>query len=177
MQDSNMQEKEILKTCDIELVGLSVTMAARAVEKFFNRRLKKSGITMQQIYTMYAIAEYRGKSISYIASKLYMDRSTLSRGIDKIPDHVKIYKDHSDKRYGYPGLTESGVELLKKWFPRIINLEKGLGAIVSDKSDFIKFIQTFSSDIVKNKMSSSISDIEPNENEVKVNAPSANGFF
>lgn len=165
MQELNIKEKEILKTCDIELVGLSVIMAARAVEKFFNRRLKKSGITMQQIYAMYAIAEYRGKNISYIASKLYMDRSTLTRGIYKISDYVKVYKDPSDKRYGYPGLTESGSEILKKWLPRIIHLEKGLGAIVADKSDFIRFIQTFSSDIVKNKMSLDILDIEPDENE------------
>lgn len=112
MQESN--SKEILDTCSVRLIGLSVMMAARSVEKFFNTKLKMSGVRMSKLYVMYALAEYRGKSISYIADKLFMDRTTLKRIVQNNPEYIKFYKNPLDKRYAYPALTSEGAEFLKK---------------------------------------------------------------
>lgn len=158
-----MEEKEILKTGSVELVGLSILMAARSIENFFNRKLSKSGVTMSQVYALYAISEYRGKNISYIAKKLCMDRSTLTRRINLTKQYVTLYKEPSDKRNAYPGLTPEGAEFLKKWMPKLMSLEKGIGVFVSDKENFIKFIKSFSSDIVNNKIRADILDVVANE--------------
>ncbi len=152
MQNPNREEETLLKTCSVQLVGLSVKMASRSVEKFFNRKLKKYGTTMAEIYAMYAISEYRGKSVAYMAEKLYMDRTTLTRQINKNKKYVLIYKNDMDKRFAYPALTPEGAEFLKKLMPKVMEIEKGLGILVSGKENFIKFIDTFSSDIVKNKV-------------------------
>lgn len=166
MQDSN--SKEILDTCSVKLVGLSIMMAARSVERFFNTKLRMSGVRMSKLYVMYALAEYRGKSMSYIADKLFMDRSTLKRIVQNNPDYIQFYKNPLDKRYSYPALTSEGVEFLKKWMPRLMSLERGLGVLVQDKENFINFMKIFNVDIVrsiKSEESVENEEISPNDNK------------
>jgi DNA-binding MarR family transcriptional regulator len=171
MENYNTGRNEILETSSVKLVGLSVMMAARSIERFFNIKLKMSGARMSKLYVMYALAEYRGKSISYIADKLCMDRSTLKRIVAKNTNYIEFYKDPVDKRYAYPALTSEGAEFLKKWMPRLMSLERGLGVLVQDKENFINFIKTFSSDIVKgikNEESTETEDeIQPENNKQK----------
>jgi DNA-binding MarR family transcriptional regulator len=149
MKDYNSSGKEILDTCSVKLIGLSVMMASRSVERFFNAKLKMSGVRMSKLYVMYAIAEYRGKNISYIADKLFMDRSTLKRIVENNKEYIEFHKNPLDKRYMYPALTPQGAEFLKKWMPRLMSIERGLGVLVQDKENFINFIKIFSSDIVR----------------------------
>lgn len=148
-----IEDKDIFNTCSVKMVGLSVTMAARAIESLFNSKLKASGVTMSKLYIMYALAEYRGKPISYVSKKLGMDRSTMKRMISKNKNHFAFYKDSSDCRFAYPALTHEGAEFLKKWMPTLISLEIGLGVLVKDKGNFINFIKKFSSDIGNAKKS------------------------
>ena len=145
------EDKDIFNTCSVPMVGLSVTMAARSIESFFNKKLKDSGVTMSKLYIMYALAEYRGRSISYISNKLGMDRTTLHRMISHNKAHFAFYKNPLNGINSYPALTSEGAEFLKKWMPRLLSLEKGLGFLVQDKENFINFIKKFSSDIVKFK--------------------------
>jgi DNA-binding MarR family transcriptional regulator len=153
-----LEDKDIFNTSSVQMVGLSVTMAARAIESLFNAKLKASGVTMSKLYIMYALAEYRGRSISYISKKLGMDRSTMNRMISKNKNHFAFYKDDSDSRFSYPALTYEGAEFLKKWMPTLISLEIGLGILVKDKGNFINFIKKFSSDIAKAKKDEGIEE-------------------
>lgn len=145
---SDIDEPLKLKSKNTELIGLGIAMAARSLTAFFNKELKLSGLTIKQIYCLYAVKEYTGKSLSFIADKLYIDRSTMSRQIAGIKAYVKLNKS-GDRRYLYPEVTEEGEAFLKRWMPKILELERGVGAFVEDKAEFVEFIHTFSSALAK----------------------------
>lgn len=137
-----------LKSKNVELIGLGITMASRSLISFFNKKLRLSGLTIQQIYCLYAVKQYVGKNLGYIADKLYIDRSTMSRQIAGIKEYIKL-RQSGDRRYLYPEVTEKGETFLKQWMPKVLELEQGIGVFVDNKSDFIEFIHTFSSDLIK----------------------------
>lgn len=139
----------ILKTCDVELLGLGICMASRAIANFFNRNLRKHNITMNQVYLLYAVAEYRGKNIGFIAKKMYMNYKSMMVCIRSMPKYVEIYKNSSDKRAIYPALTKEGAIFLKEIMPKIMELEQGIGIFAKDKHDFINFVYNFSGEITK----------------------------
>ena len=143
----------ILKTCDVELLGLGISMASRAVSNFFNKHLKKDGVTMNQVYLLYAIAEYRGNNIGYIAKKMFMNYKSMMVCVRSMPKYVDIYKNSMDKRSLYPGLTREGAVFLKEVMPKIIELEQGIGMFAKDKQDFINFVYNFSGEITKHARS------------------------
>jgi len=147
-----MKNELSLKTCETELIGLGITMAARAVSRFFNKSLKGLGVTMTQAYAMYAISEYRGYNTGYIAKKLYIDHCVLRKCIESIKKYVEIHKDSSDKRATYPALTQEGAIFLRKIMPKLIEFEQGIGHITQNKDFFINFIHTFSTKMVRSKI-------------------------
>lgn len=140
----------ILKTCDIELLGLGICMASRAISNFFNINLRKYDITMNQVYILYAIAEYRGKNIGFISKKMFMNYRSMMVCARSMPKYVEIHKNPSDKRALYPALTKDGATFLKEIMPKIIELEQGIGMFAKDKPDFINFVYNFSGEITKN---------------------------
>jgi len=139
----------ILKTCDIELLGLGICMASRAISNLFNRHLRKYNITMNQVYLLYAVAEYRGKNIGYISKKMFMNYKSMMVCLRSMEKYVEVYRDSSDKRSLYPGLTKEGATFLKEVMPKIIELEQNIGILAKDKHDFINFVYNFSGDITK----------------------------
>lgn len=139
----------ILKTCDIELLGLSVCMASRSISNLFNRNLRRYGTTMNKVYILYALSEYRGHNIGYIAKKLFMNYKSMMVCIKSMSKYVEMHKTSDDKRSIYPGLTSEGATFLKEMMPKMIGLEQGIGLFVKDKQDFINFIYNFSGDIYK----------------------------
>lgn len=141
-----------LKSRNIELVGLGITMASRSVSKFFNKSLRKYGITMNQVYVMYAIAEYRGYNIGYIAKKLLIEHCALKQCMESIEKYVKIYKDPQDKRAYCPALTQEGSEFLKKIMPKMLELEEAIGLLTKDKDFFIDFVNKFSTDMARSTL-------------------------
>jgi len=143
----------ILKTCDIELLGLGVCMASRAISNFFNKHLRNHGVTMNQVYLLYAVAEYRGKNIGYMAKKMFMNYKSMMVCIRSMPKYVEIYKNSNDKRSLYPALTKEGAIFLKEIMPKIIELEQGIGIFAKDKPDFINFVYNFSGEITKSARS------------------------
>src|SRR5947207_2533753 len=116
-------DSAVLKTCDIELLGLGICMASRAIANFFNKHLRKYDVTMNQVYLLYALAEYRGHNIGFIAKKMFMNYKSMMVCIRSMPKYVEIYKNSSDKRALYPGLTKEGATFLKEVMPKIIELE------------------------------------------------------
>lgn len=139
----------ILKTCDVELLGLGICMASRSIANFFNKHLRKYNITMNQVYILYAIAEYRGNNIGFIAKKMFMNYKSMKVCIMSMPKYVKIHKNSKDKRAVYPALTKEGATFLKEIMPKIMELEQGIGIFAKDKPDFINFVYNFSGEISK----------------------------
>jgi DNA-binding MarR family transcriptional regulator len=144
-----------LKSCEVELIGLGITMAARYVFRFFNKSLKDFGVTMTQAYVMYAISEYRGHTTSYIAKKLYVKHRALSECILLIKGYVKVHRHtepYMDSRATYPALTRKGAAVLKKIMPKLIEIEKEIGMDIEGKEFLIKFIENFSTQMVKSTL-------------------------
>lgn len=139
----------ILKTCDVELLGLGISMASRAISNFFNTNLRKYGVTMNQMYLMYALAEYRGKNVGFIAKKMFMNYKSMMVCIRSMPKYVETHKNSADKRSVYPALTKEGSTFLKEMMPKMMELEQGIGIFAKDKNDFINFVYNFSGEITK----------------------------
>jgi DNA-binding MarR family transcriptional regulator len=143
-------DSSVLETCDVELLGLGICMASRSILNLFNKHLREYDVTMNQVYLLYALAEYRGHNIGFIANKMFMNYKSMMVCIRSMPKYVEIYKDPSDKRALYPALTKEGATFLKEIMPKIIELEKGIGIFAKDKPDFINFVYKFSGEITKN---------------------------
>jgi DNA-binding MarR family transcriptional regulator len=139
----------ILKTCEVELLGLGITMASRSIANFFNKYLKKYNVTMNQVYILYAVAEYRGNNLDYMAHKMFINHKSMMVTMKSMPDYVEMHKSRHDKRSIYPALTEKGANFLKKVMPALIDLEEGIGLLAKGKSEFIEFVYRFSGAITK----------------------------
>jgi DNA-binding MarR family transcriptional regulator len=140
-----------LKSCDVELIGLGISIASRVITRLLNKTLKKYGVNMTQAYVMYAIAEYRGYNSRFIAKKLCMSNASFHHCAYSLNGYVKFYDDESDRRIRCPALTESGARLIKEFMPKLIEAEAKLGLLTRDKEPFIEFIQKFNSEIIKIK--------------------------
>src|SRR5690554_3614032 len=60
---------------------LNARMAARAVTRLADRRLRQHGITAAQFSILTLLCDHPGRSVTQMASALAMDRSTLSRNL------------------------------------------------------------------------------------------------
>jgi DNA-binding MarR family transcriptional regulator len=140
-----------LRSSNVKLIGLGLTMASRAVRMFFDKALKDYGISMNQAYIMYAIAEYRDHHAQYISKKLFISRSSLWLFIDGMKEYVSIHK-LPGKRFKFPALTKKGSELLMIIMPKIIKIEKEISLLVKGGDFFIEFISIFSTEIVKSTL-------------------------
>jgi len=138
-----------LKSNNVELIGLSISMCARAINTIFNKSLKRYGVSMSQIHIMYAISEYRGYHMDYIAKKLVMYQHSLKLCIQQMPQYIQFHKDPADRRAVYPALTEEGAKLLKKMMPKVLKIEESFGVIAKDKDKFIDYLSKFNKDVIK----------------------------
>ena len=138
----------LLEQDGVSLIGLGTMMIQRAVVAYMNHSIKKSGLTISQIYTLYIVGELRGDNISHMARKAAMDRSTLTRAVSTMKKYISVHKDGINNRDSYPALKKAGADFLEKWMPRVLELEQGLSIPTGNPVAFIQFINFFSSEIV-----------------------------
>lgn len=149
MEPNIGKSKLKLKKKQVELISLGLLMACRSMLAFFNRSLRESGLTVQQIYCLYGINEYRGHHLRYIAGKLYMDKSSITRCVHNLKEYIKVEHHDGNKKHLYAELTVAGTEKFNIWFPKVLELENSIGALIKDRDSFISFIHTFSGDLSK----------------------------
>jgi len=150
---------DILKCDNVNLFCLGTMMAHRSVVKYMNSAIKKSGVTINQIYLLFIIDRLRGDNLSCMAKKGVMDRTTLIRGIQNLRGYVSLHKNIDvDQRFLYPALTKKGADLLEQWMPKVLDLEKGFQILAGDGDAFIRFVEFFSSEMTTLKK-----DIDSNQ--------------
>ena len=71
------------------------------------------GITLAQCHTLIEIAKYKGVSLNDLAAALTLDKSTMSRTVNKLVNAGLVTReiDKSDRRYMKISLTPAGQEL------------------------------------------------------------------
>lgn len=146
-----------LKVRTVELIGLGVITAARALYVFFKRQMRQCPLNIYQIYCLYAISKYKGKHMAYMVNRLCTSRTGFRTALEKTPLYV-VYTKKEDKRYLYPELTEEGQKFLDKWLKKVLAIEYSLGFMVEDKESFLNFVHIFCSELAKGNRNSVDSD-------------------
>jgi DNA-binding MarR family transcriptional regulator len=97
---------------------LNTRMAARAVTRRADRKLRAYGVTASQFNILGALSVHAGRSITEIANDLAMDRTTLSRNLALLERKGLVSSAPADKGNGRLGaLTEAGQAMLEAILP------------------------------------------------------------
>ena len=97
---------------------LNTRMAARAITRRYDRRLRPFGITAAQFTILNAIASNPDRSVTEMAQSIAMERSTLSRNIDVLVRKHLVDRHEAAKGNGrLCALTEAGRALAASLVP------------------------------------------------------------
>ncbi|MEO1796347.1 MAG: MarR family transcriptional regulator [Pseudomonadota bacterium] len=102
--------KLISETCMLQ----HVRAAARRLTEHYETILQPTGLTASQFTTLVATARAKGAPISFLAERLDMDRTTMTRVIAPLERRglVATLPDKDDKRLRRLMLTDEGRALL-----------------------------------------------------------------
>lgn len=97
---------------------LNTRMAARAVTRRANRKLRGFGVTATQFSILTAARQRPGRSITEIAESIAMERTTLSRNLDLMARKGLVRLEGAEKGNGrLCSLSEEGQVLLDRIVP------------------------------------------------------------
>ena len=98
--------------------------ASRLITQFYDKKLKSSGIRITQFTILSFIAISENKSLVSLSEELFMDRTTLTRGLDILIKNGLIQQIKSkDSRKKIMKLTEKGYKILDEAIPLWLEAE------------------------------------------------------
>ena len=98
--------------------AINLRKASRAISQFYDRALEPSGLTSTQFTVLIAIAIHGPATITALADRLVMDRSTLGRDLDRLEDQGWVTTTPGlDRRSKELRLTPTGFEILMQAVP------------------------------------------------------------
>ena len=101
-----------------ECLGTRVRVLSRTITRIFDEHFRPFDATGAQLWLLGAMGYFGAKSPSELARALSMDKSTLSRNIQRLADRGWIVIDDPDSGRGQiVSLSENGAELLVKIQP------------------------------------------------------------
>lgn len=118
-----------LTTCLV----LNTRMAARAVTRLCDRKLRHHGVTAAQFNILGSLVGQEGRSITELAQAIAMDRSTLSRNLALLERKGIVTTkpaEHGNGRISM--LTEHGHELVESIMPDWRKAQMELRATLSN---------------------------------------------
>ncbi len=88
-------------------------VATRQITKFYNRRLRRFGITYNHLFILTCLWEQEGVQVKYLAKQLCLDSSSLTGHLDRMErvELVVRQDDPADRRAIRVFLTEKGRHL------------------------------------------------------------------
>lgn len=103
--------RQVIAVCP----GVNARMAARRINRFFDARLRATGLSFAQFSLMAQIAAARDDTIGGLAAALGLDQSTLSRNLRVLERDglVEIVTAVQDMRRRAVWLTEQGARRLE----------------------------------------------------------------
>jgi DNA-binding MarR family transcriptional regulator len=96
----------------------NLRQAARAITQFYDAQLQPSGLRATQFTVLMAISLNQQITITDLAARLGMDRTTLTRNLKPLEKQGLVESDPGeDRRTRVVTLTGQGKEALKKAWP------------------------------------------------------------
>jgi len=125
-----------------QCVVLNARMAARAVSRRYDRKLKPYGITAAQFGIMGVLARHGGESVTGISERLAMDRTTASRNLDLLVRKGLAETTEAEKgNVRACKLTDKGQALVDKLGPKWREAQQELQTFLPD-ADLEKTLDT-----------------------------------
>ena len=99
-------------------VAYNLRKATRAVSQLYDRALKPSNLRVTQFSLLVELAVAGLITVSELASKMVMDRTTLARNLKPLEKRGLVATvPGQDRRTRVASLTKQGVEVLMEAFP------------------------------------------------------------
>ncbi|WP_240229617.1 MarR family winged helix-turn-helix transcriptional regulator [Devosia lacusdianchii] len=97
---------------------LNTRMAARAITRRADRKLRPFGVTAAQFTIMTSLQSRPGLSVTEMAESIAMDRTTLSRNLDLLETKGVVASTRPSRANGRVcALTDAGRELVAQMLP------------------------------------------------------------
>ena len=105
-----------------------IDVAARKMTKFYNRRLKKFGITYNHLFILTCLWEREGVNVKDLSRELLLDSSSLTGHLDRMERVGLVVRkdDPDDRRAVRVFLTDKGRRLKKQLEPIGMELKETL---------------------------------------------------
>jgi DNA-binding MarR family transcriptional regulator len=96
-----------------EHVCFLLDVATRRITRFYNRRLRRFGITYNHLFILTCLWEQEGMHVKDLAQQLYLDSSSLTGHLDRMERVALVVRqdDPDDRRAVRVFLTEKGRQL------------------------------------------------------------------
>ena len=111
-----------------EHVCFLMDVATRRITKFYNRRLRRFGITYNHLFILTCLWEREGVNVKDLAKRLCLDSSSLTGHLDRMERTALVVRqdDPDDRRAVRVFLTEKGRQLKEQLQPISQELKKTL---------------------------------------------------
>lgn len=112
---------------------LSTVMAARAMTRRYDERLRPFGVSVAQFTVLGAVRKSAGETMTAIAERIAMDRTTLSRNLDLLVRKGLVREERAPRGNGRVcHLTPEGDALLDAIIPVWRQAQAELRELVKD---------------------------------------------
>jgi DNA-binding MarR family transcriptional regulator len=103
-------------------------VATRKITKFYNRRLRRFGITYNHLFILTCLWEQDGVNVKNLSKQLLLDSSSLTGHLDRLEKRGLVHRqdDPEDRRAVQVFLTEKGRYLKDQLEPIGLELKETL---------------------------------------------------
>jgi DNA-binding MarR family transcriptional regulator len=124
--------KEKLAALSRECLSNNINRTARIITRVYDEKSRPHGYRSTQVQTLYRIAYWEPVSITDLARKADMDRTTVIRNCRVLEkDGLVSFKTGDDKRFRLVELTGRGWQVVNKsysvWLEQKAGIEKKIG--------------------------------------------------
>lgn len=141
-----MNDKKMIEQITGRCLAVRTLSAARAIARRYDAALRPVGLTITQFTLLAAIAYTRPNSITEIADRLSMERTSLTRGA-KLLESSGLIARHGEvsARKRALRITEKGLEVLREAYPLWQSVqtdtEQRLGEEWDDTNRFLNLLR------------------------------------
>lgn len=141
-----MNDKLMIKNITGRCLAVRTLSAARAISRRYDAALRPVGLTITQFTLLAAIAQTRPDSISEIAERLSMERTSLTRGAKLLESSGLIARSgEAGVRKRALRITEKGLKLLREAYPlwekAQMEMETQLGDEIDETNHFLNLLR------------------------------------
>ena len=124
-----------------ECVLLHTVMAARVLTRRYDDRLRPFGVTLAQFFVLATVSNNPGETVSALADRIAMDRTTLSRNLALLEQKGLVARNQAARGNARTcELTPRGADLLSDLVPHWRTASDELSSLlrpVTDKAVFL----------------------------------------